>query len=235
MKVVGIISSPHEEGASATLVREALTAAQEAGAEVREIFLARMSIEFCRACGACLSSGRCPIQDDFERVKSDLAEADGVILSSPTYGAAVSARVKNLFDRLGQFAFLTSFFGGKYVAAIATAGSFGNKATLEQLTSLPRGGVFQRARVSCTLAVNLHGQRVQDLPDARQKAEALGRRLAEDIRRGRRYPLQGLRNRIFNSLLMRPMLGRGIRDHRDKGLRAVYAELVRKGLLQPAT
>lgn len=234
MKVVGIISSPHADGASATLVRRALAAAREAGAEVQEVFLPALSIEFCRACGACLASGRCPIRDDFEPVKLALAEADGVILSSPTYGAAVCARLKNLYDRLGQFAFLTSFFGGKYVAAIATSGSFGHKEAAAQLTGLARNGVFQRARVSGVLAVTLHGKPVKELPEAQEKAARLGRRLADDIRQARRYPLQGLGSRLLSSLLMRPMLGRGIRDNRDRGLRAVYAELVRKGLLAPA-
>lgn len=39
---------------------------------------------------------------------------------------------------------------------------------------------------------------------------------------------------MVNGLLMRPMMSRGIRRHREQGLQAVYAELVRKGLLAPA-
>lgn len=175
MKVVGVISSPHEDGNSAILVREALRAAGEAGAEATEVFLPRYRIEFCRACGTCLKAGGCPIQDDFEEVKAMLRDADGIILSTPTYGAAPSARLKNLLDRLGQYAFLTSFFGGKYAAGIATAGSFAARSTAAQLAAAFQSGVFQRTRVSGTLAVPLRGRHVRDLPDVLEKARALGR------------------------------------------------------------
>jgi multimeric flavodoxin WrbA len=232
MKIVGVISSPHEEGNSATLLREALGAAEAAGAETEELFLPGYRIEFCRACGACLQEGSCPISDDFEQVKAALREADGIILSTPTYGAAPSARMKNLLDRLGQLAFLTSFFGGKYLAGIATAGSFGHRSTAAQLTSIARGSVFRRARVSGSLGVVLRGRRVQELPNALTRAKRLGSKIARDIRSRRAYPLQNLGSRIVNSLLMRPLLSRGIVQHRQKGFQAVYRELADGGLLR---
>jgi len=123
MKVIGIISSPPAKGNGATLVREALRGVEEAGGSINEVFLPNYRIEFCRGCGACSRSGRCTIQDDFEEVKELLLEADGIILSSPACGIGACARMKNLFDRLGQYAFLTSTFGGKYVVGLATAGS----------------------------------------------------------------------------------------------------------------
>ena len=94
--------------------------------------------------------------------------------------------------------------------------------------------MFQRARVTGTLAVALRGRQVRDLPEVLGKARELGRRMAGDIRARRRYPLQGLGGRLVNALLMRPMMGRAIVRHREQGLQAVYAELVRKGLLAPA-
>jgi multimeric flavodoxin WrbA len=235
MKVVGVIGSPHRDGNGATLVREALGAAGAAGAEVAEVFLPEQRIEFCRACGTCLRTGACPIPDDFQRVKDLLREADGIILSTPTYGAAPSARIKNLLDRLGQLAFLTSFFGGKYVASIVTAGSFGHKATAAQLTALAGAGVFQRGLVSGTLAVTLRGRQVHEVPGALDRARRLGRRLAEDIRRRHAYPLQGLGARLVNCLLIRPMMGQAIAGNRENGLQAVYANLVERGLLRLRT
>jgi multimeric flavodoxin WrbA len=122
MKVIGIISSPHAKGNGTTLVREALCGAEEAGASIKEVFLPNYRIEFCRDCGGCISSGRCTIQDDFQEVRELFLEADGIILSSPACGIGACARMKNLFDRLGRYAFLTSTFGGKYVVGIATPG-----------------------------------------------------------------------------------------------------------------
>ena len=232
MKVVGVIASPHEEGNGALLTREALRAAREAGAEVSEVFLPRCRIEFCKACGTCLRAGSCPIADDYEQVRGLLEEAQGVILSTPAYAEQPNARLKNLLDRLGQLAFLTSFFGGKYLAGIVTA-SRSPKGALKQVMALARGSVFQRARVSGSLGVALGGRHVRDMPEALEKARALGRRMVEDIRRGRSYPLQNLGTRVMNGILMRPLMARSITDNRN-AMPAVHAELVRKGYLRPA-
>ena len=174
MKVVGVIASPHAEGSGATLVREALAGARDAGATVSEVLLSEHRMEFCQDCRACLKSGRCMIADDFQKARTLLDEADGIILSSPTYGAEMSARIKNLFDRLGQYAFLTSELGGKYVVGIATASSFGAAKVARQLAANVQHGVFRRAYVSGTLGVLLRGRHVSSLPGTLRRASKLG-------------------------------------------------------------
>jgi multimeric flavodoxin WrbA len=233
MNIIGIISSPHAAGNSATLLREALKGAEAAGASTTEVFLPGLRIEYCRDCRACMSSGRCAIQDDFPKLRDELREADGIILSSPTYAKAPCARMKNLLDRLGQFAWLTSAFGGRHVAAISTASSFGAADTAKQLVGALRDGVFRRAYVSGTLGVSLRGQQVSGMPQALAQARALGIRIASDVRSGRRYPLQNLPGRIPNALLMRPMLRKAIVVNRAR-MRGVYDELVRTGIVTPS-
>ena len=233
MKVIGIISSPHARGNGATLVREALEGAEEAGASVAEVFLPDLRIEYCRDCRACMCTGRCAVQDDFPKLRDQMREADGIILSSPTYAKAPCARMKNLLDRLGQFAWLASTFGGTYVAGIATGSSFGAPKVAEQLTAALRDGVFRRAYVSGTLGVHLRGQHVSALPQALLKARALGGRIAADIRTGRRFPLQNLAGRLPNALLMRPMIRKAIVNNKDM-MNGVYEELVRTGIVAPS-
>jgi multimeric flavodoxin WrbA len=233
MKVVGIISSPHANGSGATLVREALKSAAEAGAEVQEVFLPDYRIEFCRDCQACMKTGRCVVQDDFPKVRDMLNGADGLILSSPTYAKAPCARMKNLLDRLGMFAWMASTFGGKYVAAIATAGSFGAAATARQLAAAVRDGLFRRAYVCGTIGIHLRGTRAADMPEALRKARALGARVASDIGVGRRYPLQNLLGRLPNALLMKPMIKQAIVKNQDR-MQGVYDELVRTGIVARA-
>jgi multimeric flavodoxin WrbA len=230
MKIIAIISSPHAEGSGATLVREALKGAEEAGASVHEVFLPSLRIEYCRDCRACTSTGRCAVQDDFPGLRDMLCEADGIILSSPTYGPGMCARMKNLVDRLGQYAFLTSTFGGKYVVGISTASGFGAAKVAALLASSIRDSVFRRAYVSGTLAVNLHGRHASALPSVLLKARALGRGMARDIREGRRYPLQNLPGRLLGALLLRPMMRQAIVSNR-KSMGGVYRELVRTGIV----
>ena len=199
------------------------------------MFLPQYRIEHCNGCGACLAAGRCPITDDFEAVKAILREADGIILSSPTYGGAPCARIKALFDRLGQLAFLSSFVGGKYVAAIATAGGFGAASTARQLGGDQRGfgaaagTALGDARPSCCTAGTCPGCR-------RRSREREGSAAASPgtSRRRRRYPLQSLGARAFYRLLLAPAISKYVQAQREGALKGVYTELVRKGLLRPA-
>ncbi len=230
MKVIGIISSPHAEGSSATLVREALRGAQEAGASVQEIFLPDYRIEYCRDCRACIGSGRCAVQDDFPKVRQMMLAADGIILSSPNYASGPCARLRNLIDRLGQYAFLTSSFGGKYVVGLSTAGSFGATKVAGQLAALIRDSVFRRGYVSGTLGVHLRGKHVSAMPKALAKARGLGGKIASDIHNGRRFPFQNLLGRLPNALFLRPLIRKAILNN-QKAMKGVYAELVRSGIL----
>ncbi len=233
MKVVGVIASPHAEGSGAGLVRSALAGAREAGATVSELFLSDYRMEFCRDCRACMKSGRCCIEDDFHKVRERLIDADGIILSSPTYGAAMNARIKNLFDRLGQYAYLTSSLGGKYVVGIATAGSFGAKKVARQLAACVQKSVFRRGYVSGILGVHLRGKHVSSLPGALQAASTLGRRIVADFRAKRTFPFQDLLGRLPNALIMRPMIRKGIEQNKG-AMSGVHQELVRLGILSGA-
>jgi len=232
MKVVGVISSANGHGNSAALLREALDGAREAGAEIEEVFLPDLDIGFCKGCMTCSRTASCVLDDDFGRLRQTLLEADGIILSSPTYGAAPCARMKNMIDRLGMFEYLTSsVFGGKYVAAISTCASFGAKATVGGLTHLPLGSVFERGYVSGKLAAKVSGGRSADeSPQYMRRARRLGSRVVEDFRASRRYPMQGGFRRVVNSA-MRPMMAKAIADHRDGEMRGVYANLAGRGLI----
>lgn len=233
MRVVGVISSPHANGNSATLLREALKGAAEVGAETEEVFLPRLAIGYCTGCMRCSERGSCLQTDDFEAVRRTLREADAIILSSPTYGAAPCARMKNLFDRLGLFEYMTSsVFGGKYVAAISTAKSFGAKKTVDYMASIPLGTVFERAYISGTLAATLSGgKQADESPQYMRKARGLGVRMVEDARRGRRYPLQNLLPRLLNGVVMKPLIAKGIAEHRDADMRGIYSNLAERGLI----
>jgi len=233
MKIVGVIASANENGNSATLLREALRGALAAHAEVREIVLSRRRIDFCQGCLGCMQEGTCFQQDDFAAVHEALRGADGIILSTPTYATAPSARMKNLIDRLGLFEYMTGeVFGGKYVAAIATAKSFGASRTVDYLAQVVLGGVFAKARVSGRLGAVLRGGKsVGDSPELLAKARRLGRKMVADFRSRRAFPWQNFFSRQINDWIMKPMIAKGIVEHSDNGMRGVYASLKARGLI----
>ena len=233
-KIVGIISSPSRNGNTAVLVREALRAAAESGAEVGEIFLPEHRLQYCTGCLHCMSAGGCPLPDDFEEIRRTLYACDGIVIGSPTYGQRPNAMMKNLFDRLGMFTLYASSLAGKYVVGISTADGFGASKVAKQVTGIVFG-MFGHGYVTGTLGVLRSGKRVEEKPEALQRARELGFKLAADIEHRRRYPFQALLPRMVTALIVRRFILRSILDNSEGCMKAVYENLVARGLIRPVT
>ncbi len=232
MKIIGVIGSANLNGNGATLAREALEAAAAEGAETREIFLAAYRIEFCRGCLRCMSEGGCPQEDDFAELGRVLREADGIIFSFPTFGYAPNARMKCFIERFGLFEYFTSSLGGKYLAAISTAsrpGAAGKAA--KGFPGLLAGGIFQRGYISGTMGAKAQGRGVPVREADRARAAKLGRKLAVDIKSGRRYLWQNLLGRLVNRLVVRPGFREAVLKHRGGMMQGVYCNLKERGLI----
>jgi multimeric flavodoxin WrbA len=241
MRIVAIQGSPNRNGNTARLVREALAGAWEAGAavEVEEVFLADHRLEYCRGCLSngtpkfCMSTGRCVLGDDLERLREKLSAADGVIFASPSYGVEPTARMKNFItDRLGLFTVYTSAMRGKYFAGISTAGAIGATAVARKLARTFSTGFFGRGYVTGWLGVTVGDGTIRDGSPALARARALGRKMARDIARRRRYPFQELGKRIITRFMVRPMITRNILAHRETSMQAVYQNLAAQGVLK---
>ncbi len=99
------------------------------------VFLNDYRLEFCRGCKLCFDKGElfCPLKDDRDVLIDKLQLSDGVIFATPNYSFHVSARMKNLFDRLA-FIFHRPRFFDKTCTAIVTQGIYGGAAILKYLT-----------------------------------------------------------------------------------------------------
>ena len=101
-KIIGLSGSPRNGGNTEVLIKEALKAAKQKGAETEFVTLAGKNIQPCRACYACRlpkSGGICAIKDDLPTIFEKLKQADGIIIGSPVYFLSVTAQLKALFDR----------------------------------------------------------------------------------------------------------------------------------------
>jgi multimeric flavodoxin WrbA len=233
IQIVAVMGSARVNGNTATLVREALRGAAEAGASTSEIVLAEHHIAFCQGCSRCMQEGRCPQRDDLEPLRKQLHEADGVILSSPTYGAAPSAMMKNFLDRMGLFEFFSAYaFGGKYRAGIATANRAADaKKVAKHLASLLTSTFYGRGYISGYLGASSSPNGVAANAEVLRQARELGKKLARDIQSGRTYPLQNLLGRLMNRLLIEPRIRAVIVQYREGMMRGVYESLTARGLL----
>lgn len=235
-KVVGVISSANRNGNTAALVREALKGAEERGAEVREIFLADSSLNFCTGCMRCSAQGKCPLKDDFEQLRSIVYEADGLIFGSPTYGATFNACLKGFLERLGTYTLFTSQMGGKYVAGVSTAnGENAARKTAKGIVQMYAVGFFKRTYITGTMGVGTMNKGVRtnawENAAAMGEAKALGAKVAEDIRSQNAYPMQNLLVRLFVRLKLRPFIARYILANKDGREKAVFENLKLRGLI----
>ena len=124
MKVLGIVCSPRKGGNTEILVREALEAAQQAGAETEIILVADKNIAPCDACDACLKDSICRIKDDMQVIYEAMERADGIIFGTPSYFINVSAQAKAVMDRTYSLLFARKL-RGKVAAVIVAARRIG--------------------------------------------------------------------------------------------------------------
>lgn len=100
MKVLGICASFRRQGNTEVFVKEALMAAEEAGAGVGFLRLNDYRIEECQGCGRCQTGVRpCHIKDDFNDLRERIYESDGLILGMPCYYFSAPGILKTFLDR----------------------------------------------------------------------------------------------------------------------------------------
>jgi multimeric flavodoxin WrbA len=96
---VAVYGSPRRKGNTALLLDQAVQGAEETGAAVEKIALRDLKISPCLEIYGCRETGRCVIQDDFQKVHDQLQQCRGLMLASPIFFYAVSAQAKILMDR----------------------------------------------------------------------------------------------------------------------------------------
>jgi len=107
MKVVAFNGSARKDGNTAILIRRVFAELEKEGIATELVQLAGEHIRGCAACYACMKNKdrRCVIDDDIANTCiGKMAEADGIILGSPTYFTDVSSEMKALIDRAGLVA-----------------------------------------------------------------------------------------------------------------------------------
>jgi multimeric flavodoxin WrbA len=122
MKILAIMGSPHGmKGNTGRLLEEVLAGVKQGGGEVELVSFSETKVLPCDSCDVCHKTGKCPIKDDFEGIKTKLLACDGFILASPNYIRSVTAQLKALLDRCCGIIHCVSL-EGKYGAVVETSG-----------------------------------------------------------------------------------------------------------------
>ena len=102
LKVVALNGSARKGGNTAILLRYVMKELEKEGIETELIEMSGAKIHGCLACQECSKKkdGRCAQTGDMGNVYIEkMAQADGILLGSPTYVADISPEIKALMDR----------------------------------------------------------------------------------------------------------------------------------------
>lgn len=191
MKIVAIHSSPNLDGLTSKLAQAALRGASANGAEVELVHLNQLQITACKACGEGwghhyqpneLRANQCIHQDEFAALYDRMAEADGIVFSSPVYFHDLSETAKTFLDRLRRCEWPLKHEGrlrGKHVVCIAAAGGSGNGALEAAMHMEKYMLTFMGMKRVASLAVTRFNAEFQ-----MQAAERAGQIMVEMIRKG---------------------------------------------------
>jgi multimeric flavodoxin WrbA len=122
MKVVAFNGSARKQGNTAILIKHVFGELEKECIKTQLVELAGENIRGCKACFKCFENkdGHCVVNNDIVNECIDkMAQADGIILGSPTYFADITSEMKALMERSGFVALANgSMFKRKVGAAV---------------------------------------------------------------------------------------------------------------------
>ena len=224
VQIIGIISSPHRNGFSATLTRKALNAAKKEGANIEEIYLPDFDIQYCRGCLRCVSGDKCALNDDLNTLRNKLEKVEGIIISSPTYGLNPNALMMNFIQRIGIYAVYRSSLAKKYIVGISTAGAIGQKKVAKFLTNIT-DGLFKVGYRTGVLGAKVGDGSLN--PRDIKKAESLGKKLVKDIKIQKKYRFQKLWIKFLSAVAIKPTMRKNLRENKTSSMQGAYNYLLK--------
>lgn len=131
LKVLLINGSPHDNGNTATALKEMVKVFDKMDIETEIVNVGKEVIRGCIACGACNKSGKCVFDDKVNEISEKLKDSDGLVIGTPVYYASANATVVALMDRL----FYSSKFDKrmKVGATVCAARRGGLTATFDEM------------------------------------------------------------------------------------------------------
>lgn len=101
MHVVAFNGSPKSEGNTYQAIKVVADLLEEEGISTEIIHVGNKKIRGCVACGGCAKNlnEKCVINDEVNGWIQKMKEANGIIISSPTYYASIAGTMKCFLDR----------------------------------------------------------------------------------------------------------------------------------------
>lgn len=179
MKVLVINGSPHLHGCTDRALREVEKTLADNGVDTVRVNVGNKDIRGCIACYYCREHGRCVFNDLVNETAPLLAEADGVVIGSPTYYAGANGQLHAFLDRLFYSTAATVNKTMKVGAAVVSSRRAGSTSVFDEINKYFT--ISSMPIVSSTYWNEVHGFTAEDVEkdlEGLQTMRNLGRNMA---------------------------------------------------------
>lgn len=179
MKVLVINGSPHLHGCTDRALREVEKTLADNGIDTVRVNVGNKDIRGCIACYYCREHGRCVFNDLVNETAPLLAEADGVVIGSPTYYAGANGQLHAFLDRLFYSTAGTVNKAMKVGAAVVSSRRAGSTSVFDEINKYFT--ISSMPIVSSTYWNEVHGFTAEDVEkdlEGLQTMRNLGRNMA---------------------------------------------------------
>lgn len=195
MKVIGIIGSMRGKNSREyEIIKRYLKSEKYKNAAIKILTADSLNINFCQGCCSCFNTGICPLdsKDDMKKVKTDLLEADLIIVSSPVYAHQVSGFMKNLIDRLSYWSH-TFHLIGKHVIICTSTASSGSEYVLSYLKKI-------MSALGCIVIGELNVTNITSVDELNEQFQHIEMALSESLNNFDNINITTFQHVLFKSL-----------------------------------
>ncbi len=179
MKILLINGSPHPHGCVDRALQEVENTLHAEGIETERVEVGNKNIRGCIACNFCREHGKCVFNDLVNETAPKFAEADGVIIGSPTYYAHANGQLLAFLDRLFYSTAVTVNKTMKVGATVVSSRRAGSTSVFDDINKYFT--ISAMPIVSSTYWNEVHGftaENVEDDAEGLQTMRNLGRNMA---------------------------------------------------------
>jgi multimeric flavodoxin WrbA len=194
--VLAIAGSPRRHGNSEALLDWVIAAMEAEGVGVEKVALDEVDVSPCRGCNACETLNKCVQRDDLDWLGPKLLDAECVVLAAPIYCMGICSQAKALIDRAQVFRSRKYVLklpvvpperkGKRLGVFLSTAGQKWEHVFDGAVPSVKCFYHVMEIRDSDISYLMVNGVdyagEIEDHPTARADAEALGRKLVQELK-----------------------------------------------------
>lgn len=203
MKIVIINGSPRNNGSTAHILNSMQKHLEtKRGVTIHFYNLSELNMHTCRGCCFCFEHGHCIYTDDAEHLSNDIADANGIIVGSPTYASNVPGLLKTFIDR-GHI-IIEQLLNGKYAIGVVTSENYGGSNAASILKNV---FIYSGAHVSSVIKHKLPFSSDSQFSMRQEKRfQVEAEHFYQDIRRNKISLFQKIRHKIIFHVGIKPFV-----------------------------